>query len=146
VCNECHDKNTAERYAKKTGATWVTNVADVVAHKAGFNNITDYTNSKHPYLKYRKDFCENTDGRLGFTCTTTIIWSGQLDVDHKDEDPRNNDPQNLQTLCKCCHAVKSNQFIKKYGVTPGRKSLGVTKSGKVVSLLAKNKFDSLFSI
>lgn len=126
VCNECHEKNTARRYAEKTGATWVSTIKDVVAHKAGFNSSTEYTNSKHPYLKYRKDFCENVDGRLGFVCTTTIIWSGQLDVDHIDENPSNNTPNNLQTLCKCCHAVKSNQFVKENGKTPGRKTLGIT--------------------
>jgi hypothetical protein len=126
VCQCCHDADTAERYATKTGATWVKTVKDVVAHKAGFNSAVEYTNSKHPYRQFRKDYCENVDGRLGFICTTTIIWEGQLDVDHKDEDPSNNSSSNLQTLCKCCHAVKSNKFIKENGVTPGRKALGIT--------------------
>ena len=126
VCNECHNANTAARYAKKTGATWVKSVQDVVAHKAGYSSSSDYTNSQHPYRKYRKDYCENIDSRLGFRCTSTIIWSGQLDVDHKDENPSNDNPDNLQTLCKCCHAVKSNVFVKENGVTPGRKALGIT--------------------
>lgn len=128
VCQDCHNADTAERYAAKTGATWVRTVQDVVAHKAGYNSSSDYTNSLHPYRKHRKDHCENIDGRLGFKCTTTIIWSGQLDVDHKDENPSNDNPSNLQTLCKCCHAVKSNVFVKEHGVTPGRKSLGITYS------------------
>jgi hypothetical protein len=126
VCNRCHDTNTAERYSKKTGATWVKTVKDVVAHKAGFNSSIEYLNSKHPYRQYRKDYCENIDGRLGFRCTTTIIWEGQLDVDHIDENPKNDDLSNLQTLCKCCHAVKTNKFVKEHGVTPGRKALGIT--------------------
>jgi cytochrome c5 len=125
VCQHCHDANTADRYAKKTGALWVKTVKDVVAHKAGFNSVTDYINSKHPYRQYRKDYCENIDSRLGYKCTTTIVWDGQLDVDHIDENPSNNNPANLQTLCKCCHAYKSNVFIKENGVTPGRKSLGI---------------------
>jgi hypothetical protein len=117
---------TAQRYAAKTGATWVKSVQDVVAHKAGYNSSSEYINSIHPYRKYRKDHCENRDGRLGFVCTTTIIWEGQLDVDHIDENPSNDNPSNLQTLCKCCHAVKSNVFVKEHGVTPGRKAMGIT--------------------
>jgi cytochrome c5 len=159
VCQKCHDTNTAAKYAVKTGAVWVRNVADVVAHKAGYNSVTeylnakaqksgykslidyrnvvaqksgfksltDYRNSKHPYRKHRKDYCENVDGRLGFECTTTIVWDGQLDVDHKDENSSNNKKRNLQTLCKCCHAVKGNLFVKENGVTPGRKTLGITR-------------------
>jgi cytochrome c5 len=126
VCQECHDANTAARYATKTGATWVKTVADVCAHKEGFNSLSEWLNSKHPYRKHRKDYCENIDSRLGFKCTTTVMWDGMLDVDHIDEDPSNNEPYNLQTLCKCCHAYKSNVFVKEHGRTPGRKALGIT--------------------
>ena len=128
VCNSCHHDTTAKRYSvKNPGAEWVKTVADVVAHKQGFTSLAEYSNSKHPYRRYRKDYCENRDGRLGFKCTTTIVWDGQLDVDHKDEDPSNNRPSNLQTLCKCCHAYKGNEFVKLHGQTPGRKSLGITR-------------------
>ena len=38
------------------------------------------------YKKYRLEYCENIDGRLGFKCTTTIIDTAyQLEVDHIDE-------------------------------------------------------------
>ena len=77
------------------------------ASKKGLTN-TQWTNSFHPYLKYRKDYCENKDKRLGFKCTTNIYWEGMLDVDHIDGNHTNNDRSNLQTLCKCCHAYKSN--------------------------------------
>ena len=126
VCNDCHDANTARRYAEKTGALWVKNVKDVCAHKEGFNSTAEWTNSRHPYRQYRLDYCENRDGRLGFTCTTTIVWEGQLDVDHVDENPSNNMPSNLQTLCKCCHAVKGNVFVRANGPTPGRRALGLS--------------------
>ena len=126
VCNQCHNANTALKYAKKTGAIWVESVADVCAHKEGFNSTSEWRNAKHPYRQFRKDYCENIDQRLGYTCTTSIVWDGQLDVDHIDEDPTNNEPDNLQTLCKCCHAYKSNIFVKENGRTPGRKALGVT--------------------
>lgn len=74
------------------------------------------------YKKYRKDYCENIDGRLGFKCTTTIVdpeW--QLDADHIDGDPSNNVPENIQTLCKCCHPIKTKDS-KDY-LTDGRKTL-----------------------
>ena len=125
-CQECHDDKTAARYAAKTpGASWVKTVNDVVAHKNGFNNLTDYLNSKHPYRQHRKNYCENINGSLGlgYNCTTTIAWEGMLDVDHIDGDPSNNDPSNLQTLCKCCHAHKTNE--KRDFRSPGRKAMGI---------------------
>jgi len=74
------------------------------------------------YKIYRKDYCENIDGRLGFNCTTNIIEPElQLDADHIDGNPLNNDPKNIQTLCKCCHAIKTNQS-QDY-LTLGRRSL-----------------------
>ena len=55
----------------------------------------------------KKDYCENQDARLGVECTSTIEGRWQLDVDHIDGNNSNNDPDNLQTLCKNCHAKKS---------------------------------------
>lgn len=94
-------------------------------HQARKKGLTarEWENSFHPYRKHRKDYCENVDGRLGFVCTTTIVWDGMLDVDHIDGDPSNNDPDNLQTICKCCHAYKG--WKEQDWLTPGRKALGV---------------------
>jgi 5-methylcytosine-specific restriction endonuclease McrA len=77
------------------------------------------------YKKHRKTYCENIDGRLGFVCTTTIvdhIW--QLGVDHIDTNPSNNDISNLQTLCHCCHSIKTRDDGS--ALTPGRKTLGLS--------------------
>lgn len=76
------------------------------------------------YKQFRKEHCENRDGRLGFKCTTTIVdpeW--QLDADHINGDPSDNCEENIQTLCKCCHAIKTRD--EKDYMTPGRKTLGV---------------------
>ena len=76
------------------------------------------------YKIYRKDYCENLDGRLGFICTSTIIdadW--QLDADHINGDPTDNRPENIQTLCKCCHPIKTKQ--EQDYLSSGRKKLGV---------------------
>ncbi len=83
--------------------------------------MQQFRNEHHPYRKYRKDYCENIDGRLGYKCTTTIVWEGQLQVDHINGIPTDNRPKNLQTLCACCHVYKSN--INEDYATPGRKTL-----------------------
>ena len=85
--------------------------------------VTEWTNSFHPYRDRRKDYCENIDGRLGFICTTNVVWTGMLDVDHIDGDSSNNADENLQTLCRCCHAFKTN--VNEDYKTPGRKALGI---------------------
>ena len=119
VCDPCHQKNTAEKHgltniiqvvAKNAGFDSVAEYLDDQARQKGFKNHTAYMNSKHPYLKYRKDYCENIDKRLKFKCTTTIFWEGMLDVDHVNGKPNDNREENLQTLCKCCHAYKTNLF------------------------------------
>ena len=133
VCNYHHSKRTAAKHgldymgqvvAMNAGFDSVMDYKDNQARGLGFVSYTAYKNSKHPYLKYRKDYCENVDSRLGFKCTTTIHWDGMLDVDHKNGKPNDNRPRNLQTLCKCCHAYKTN--IKKDYKTPGRKALGIS--------------------
>lgn len=95
------------------------------AEKKGLT-ITQWANSFHEYRKYRKDYCENVDGRLGFICTASIVWEGMLDVDHIDGNPENNTEENTQTLCKCCHAYKTN--IYRDYATAGRKTLKESKT------------------
>ena len=93
------------------------------AAKKGLNE-NQWKNSFHKYKKYRKEYCENIDGRLGFKCTTTIVnpyW--QIDTDHINGDPNDNRPENLQTLCKCCHPIKTMQ--NKDYLTEGRKTLAL---------------------
>jgi hypothetical protein len=129
ICRHCHEKNTAGKHglttisqvvAKNAGFSSVEAYYQDLAKKAGFESYNEYKNSIHPYLKYRKTYCENIDGRLGFVCTTSIVWNGMLDVDHIDGNPFHNSESNLQTLCKCCHSYKTNK--SKDFLTPGRKS------------------------
>lgn len=130
MCGKHHSKLIADKRGMKSmahviaanaGFENVRDHLDFQAREKGFANYTEYTNSRHPYLRYRKDYCENTDGRLGFTCTTTISMPAVLQVDHIDGHPENNDPSNLQTLCACCHIHKT--LINKDYATPGRKTL-----------------------
>jgi len=101
VCGKCHIK--------------------LCAIKKGLTE-TGWLNSFHPYRKWRKDFCENRDGRLGFVCTTNVIWDGMLDTDHMDGNPTNHSKENMQTLCACCHRYKGTVLNKDYA-SPGRKAL-----------------------
>jgi hypothetical protein len=87
-----------------------------------FSDYCKTHNSTPNHLRYRKNYCENIDGRLGFKCTTTIFWEGMLQVDHIDGNPYNEpeDGSNFQTFCGCCHAYKT--WKEKDYLTPGRKS------------------------
>lgn len=116
-------KHYREELHSKRGVGNETEYKTLLAKNKGFNSLTEYANSIHPYRKYRKSYCENLDSRLGFVCTTTIIIPAQLEVDHIDGNPGNNDPSNLQTLCGCCHTYKS--FICEDYKTPGRKTLSI---------------------
>jgi len=107
-----------EYYAKKNG---VKNYPTLLANNAGFEQAKDQVNSKHPSRKHRKDYCENIDGRLGYTCTYPIdLDAGMLEVDHIDGNRNNNDPDNFQTLCCNCHCYKSyinRDKVKRYATT-----------------------------
>jgi len=126
-CGPCHSKRTAAKHG-------LTHMGQVIAKNAGYRSYTEMKNASHPYRKYRKDYCENQDGRLGWVCKAEFPnedilnslgieygVSPHFDVDHIDGDPTNNKPENLQTLCKCCHSIKGliNQDYK----SAGRKTL-----------------------
>ena len=127
VCSKHHGAKIAENRGAKS-------ITHVMAQNAGFgDNVTAYTNSKHPYLKYRKTYCENRDGRFGFKCTFTpppghVLeelglredFMGWLQVDHKNGNHFDNREENLQTLCANCHNVKT--FSNGDYATPGRKT------------------------
>ena len=127
-------------YDAPNGWVSATHHMEHLAKQNSFASTTQWKNSKHPYRMYRLDYCENIDERLGFKCTTTAppqeliekvidsgYYEGHLQVDHIDGIPSNNDPDNLQTLCACCHAFKT--AMKKDYLKPGRKGLGLNSNG-----------------
>jgi len=66
------------------------------------------SNNKKVYRKHKKDRCES--------CGFIPVSSVQLDVDHIDGNNKNNNLDNLQTLCANCHRLKTflnNDYIKK---------------------------------
>jgi hypothetical protein len=64
---------------------------------------------------WKKDKCENIDGRLGFTCL--IDWDSvakqgvkvQLQLDHINGDSNDNRRDNVQTFCHPCHSIKTSE-------------------------------------
>lgn len=63
----------------------------------------------------KKTYCQNKDGRLGYTCSAFIPYPGVLELDHIDGNRENNIIENVQTLCKNCHSYKSHKngdFLK----------------------------------
>ena len=136
LCAKCHTDSIAKKrglksiihvLAKNKGvpvSKYVKTIQTATAKRHGYDNYSEYLNSIHPYKRYRKTYCENAVGKLagwlGFTCTTNIVAPHlQLDTDHLDGNPFNNDPDNLHTLCKTCHAIKTNMFLDY--ATKGRK-------------------------
>ena len=66
--------------------------------------------NKKVYRKHKKDRCES--------CGFIPVNSVQLDVDHIDGNNKNNNLDNLQTLCANCHRLKTfinNDYIKNEG-------------------------------
>lgn len=58
---------------------------------------------------FKKGECSNKDGHLGFCCSTDFSkWPIKpiTEVDHKDGNHVNNDPNNLEELCRNCHVIK----------------------------------------
>lgn len=115
-CWRCHDARTAALHGK-------THIIEITAERKGYDSVADFKNSKHPYRKFRKKFCENKDKRLGYKCKYKIRHSSQLQVDHIDGNPANNKRKNLQTLCANCHLFKTHKH-KDY-LSAGRKKLKI---------------------
>src|SRR5574337_711196 len=57
----------------------------------------DKDNVRDGVTLFKKDYCENRDGRLGFACSSIIHYSGVLELDHIDGDHSNNIHDNVQT-------------------------------------------------
>jgi len=63
---------------------------------------------------YKTGRCSNTDSQLGFPCLinwdlTTDEYTVSTQVDHKNGNPADNRPENLQELCPICHTEKGKR-------------------------------------
>jgi hypothetical protein len=75
------------------------------------------------YLK--KDYCENTEGNPPYgKCKQSKYHHSELQIDHKDGNPHNNEQSNLWTICSNCHQRKGD--YQGDSKTPGRGLLNPT--------------------
>ena len=78
---------------------------------------------------HKKDFCENNDAHLGFSCPVkTNLWNNfleSLDLDHIDGDHINNNPKNVRTYCKLCHSRKSKETGDWDSNKPSRRNIDI---------------------
>jgi Zn finger protein HypA/HybF involved in hydrogenase expression len=90
---------SAQKKNKKGNKCFVCGVFNVMYK--GNNKYGNKCDSCHhrPYSREKKMYCEN--------CGFKALHRAQLDVDHIDENHKNNVPENLQTLCPNCHRLKS---------------------------------------
>ena len=79
--------------------------------REGHKHIVDRKGKEIGVIIHKKDYCENHDGHLGFSCPVPhdgwIGFQNSLDLDHLDGDHNNNVPSNVKTYCKLCHGRKS---------------------------------------
>lgn len=68
-------------------------------NKKSYNERRNLGNNKYVFKAYKKPYCEK--------CGFVPIVVAQLDVDHVDGDSKNNDFNNLRTLCANCHRLKT---------------------------------------
>tara|TARA_Y100000389_G_scaffold120343_1_gene117647 strand:- start:9527 stop:10135 length:609 start_codon:yes stop_codon:yes gene_type:complete len=153
-CGKCHNlrrknfQNLSSNLTKRQYPTCTIKNCRKKATLLGTNHEGELKFSEYceqhggtPYhLQWRKPYCENIDGRLGFKCTTTIYYDPplpksiewlrdygfpqpMLQVDHMDGNPYNEptDGSNFQTLCACCHTYKT--WKSGDSQTAGRKQL-----------------------
>lgn len=60
------------------------------------------------YSPYRKDCCEECGSKNEYDAGGYLVKKRRLTVHHVDGNRFNNDPSNLQTLCRKCHDKKHN--------------------------------------
>ena len=79
---------------------------------------------RHGVKSYKKRYCENIDGRLGFECPVRTDFNFPNNVlhgDHIDGDHENNKMENLQPLCSICHMIKGQKSGDFVSAVKGRK-------------------------
>jgi hypothetical protein len=91
ICVLCNTRPQVSKGAKAFRA---------VCNKCHCKNQNKSSNGRR-YSRHKKETCEK--------CGFIPIDSCQLDVDHIDGNHKNNEKNNLQTLCANCHRLKTYQ-------------------------------------
>ena len=87
----------------KTLVTDIPNLSDSISTPNNKQRTSSYQ-----WRKLRQSIIE----RDKYTCQDCGIIGTAIDVDHIDTNNLNNDPSNLQTLCRPCHIKKTTKENK----------------------------------
>lgn len=90
---------------KENGKSWNLFFYEMLQVYINYNKVKYRKVFEGDYKKFRKDKCEDCGvglkyGRVGHYNHPNLV------VHHRDGDISNNNPENLQTLCKKCHGKK----------------------------------------
>jgi hypothetical protein len=122
INHNCNNLVTPNTYKKNGSISY-----RPICHTCHVGN--DYSLAKKGITMFRKPFCDNTDGRLGFKCKAKIINICQIQIDHIDGNRYNNVPENCQNLCANCHSVKT--MIQRNNITKYNKiKCGLNKNDR----------------
>lgn len=73
--------------------------------------------------------CANKDAHYGFACVCiNIPHPATLDINHKDGNNLNRDPQNIEILCKMCHTTVT--VNEKHHIPSGERKWKISKKFK----------------
>jgi hypothetical protein len=105
-CQNCGIVRIIDKPRNKGKRGWVCQKAKQQRNRKSAKNTGKKYYSEKKYRRHVKEKCI----RCGFIPEDTC----QLDVDHIDGNHKNNDANNLQTLCSNCHRIKTK--INKEGI------------------------------
>jgi hypothetical protein len=97
----------------------------MVGRKQTANHIEKRKRFRDDHHAWKGDAISNKGGRK-----RALLWfkpkpcemcgsNEKIERHHRDENPKNNDAENIQFLCRACH-LKQHDFIKTGGLRYGR--------------------------
>ena len=105
---ECNFKNCCNTFDYKSNKKYCSRrckqKAKDIRSPRRQQRLQNYTEEAFEYQKFKKNSCE--------VCKFRPLDKCQLDVDHIDGNHKNNEEDNLQTLCANCHRLKTFNLIK----------------------------------
>lgn len=95
-CSLCK-KNPVKRIGRYVDGTPKYSILCNSCHSKKYTNSYSHRHSNYRYRGCLSDVCE--------VCGFVPIKKRQLDIHHIDGDHKNNNPDNLMTLCANCHRL-----------------------------------------
>jgi len=99
IYEEIYGIERAKKIKEKRNKNWKQLYGKDHPSWKGNNIILDKTTYHQRAKRYKKNYCENCKLKK------EEIKNRRLEVHHKDNDIKNNNPKNLITLCNKCHKI-----------------------------------------